>query len=69
MAGREERPAREPRPEREHPIGKALYACNREGWGYLFQTHKRGIRGDALQQAKDSLKAELDAVKGLIDAM
>ena len=31
-----ERAERAPRPEREHPIGRALYSLGRDGWGVYY---------------------------------
>jgi hypothetical protein len=70
MAGREERAERAPRPEREHPVGQALYALNRNGFGVY---HARCIAINPTPEDKEHEKrmliAQLDAVKAQIQAL
>jgi hypothetical protein len=67
MAGREERV---PRPSSEHPIGKALYALQRETWGAVFKTVvQMHITGEGKEQLKNAMIAEIDALKAQVVAL
>jgi hypothetical protein len=69
---REERQERTPRPEREHPVGKALYALNREGFG-VFYTRILATGAaptpEMRQYEKTVLLAQVDRVRAMIDAL
>ena len=68
---RDDRP-REPRPEREHPIGRALYALNREGFGVLYHrilADGANPTAEMRQYEKGVLLAQIDRVRAMVDAI
>lgn len=62
------REGREPRPERDHPVGQMLYGLNRNEWGFLFKAKQAGADGQELQKYKDAICTKLDEVKKAIQA-
>jgi hypothetical protein len=64
----DERRERTPQPEREHPIGKALYALNRQYWGLLFLAKAQNSPAEQVAALKSLFLAQLEGVKRQVEA-
>lgn len=69
---REERAERTPRPEREHPLGQAIYGLNRNAFGiYYNRILAKGVNPTPEMRTyeKSVLIAAIDAVKAQVEAL
>jgi len=72
VAEREARAERTPRPEREHPLGQAIYGLNRNAFGVYYQrilATGANPTPEMRQYEKSVLLAAVDNVRRQIEAL
>ena len=66
---REEREPRKPRPDREHPVGQALFNLSRDYWGPLFRAIDGKRSPEQIASKKADMLMEIAAVRGMVEAL